>query len=57
MTPKEIKVARAQLGATQQQLADLLGVTRDAVHKWECGERRMSTSRVLLLQEVLNRDG
>lgn len=43
MTPDEVKAARLQLGMTQQQLADALGLVGDdavrTVRRWEAGER------------------
>ncbi|MBO4990051.1 MAG: helix-turn-helix transcriptional regulator [Clostridia bacterium] len=32
-----IKECRREKGLTQQQLADLLGITFKTVSKWECG--------------------
>lgn len=39
VTPKEIKERRQALRLTQVQFADMLGYTRNAVQKWEAGER------------------
>lgn len=36
-TPDEVKSLRAQLGLSQQALADQLGVTRNTVARWEMG--------------------
>ena len=39
MTPAELKSARKSLGLTVKQFASVVGVTRDAVCKWESGAR------------------
>ncbi len=39
MTPAELKSARKSLGLSAERLAALVGVTRDAVCKWESGKR------------------
>jgi DNA-binding transcriptional regulator YiaG len=39
---KRVKTLRKQLGMTQQQLADVLGVNRVSVAHWETGLRRPS---------------
>ncbi len=38
----DVKTIRKQLGMTQQQLADILGVGRVSVARWETGVRRPS---------------
>jgi DNA-binding transcriptional regulator YiaG len=37
MTPEEFRARRKALALTQQQLADLLGVTPQAIRNWESG--------------------
>lgn len=39
MRPEEVREARRVLGMTQQALADRLGVTINAVQRWEAGTR------------------
>ncbi len=39
MTPADLKSARKSLGLSAERLAALVGVTRDAVCKWESGAR------------------
>lgn len=49
MTGKGLKQKRAQLGLTQVQLAARLGVSANAVARWERGERRISEPVARLL--------
>ena len=42
------------LGLTQQQLADLIGVTYQQAHKYERGINRVSAGRLFEIAHVLN---
>lgn len=51
MNKDELKSLRIKLGLTQEQMADKLGVTRDAIAKYEAG---MNISKpVMMLAEQL----
>ena len=50
---QKIKERRKQLGLTQEELAELLGVTWSAVSKWEIGDRRPSDKLLQKLAKVL----
>lgn len=39
MTPAELKAARKALGLTQDELADIMGVSRDSVLRMEAGKK------------------
>ena len=52
MSPEEIKRIRASLGLRQQQLAELLGVDRVAVARWETGARNISQPITRLLLRI-----
>lgn len=41
-TPAEVLALRERCQMTQTEFADLIYATRDAVAKWEAGERRMN---------------
>ena len=48
-----IQVRRAALGLSQERLAELVGVSRQAVSKWEVGDALPDTDRLLPLARVL----
>ncbi len=56
MTPEELREWRTSRGLTQQQLAELLGVTRKAISNWECKERKIPPYLSFLL-ESLEKEG
>ena len=47
-----IAAVRKVAGLTQEQLGELLGVTRQAVSKWESGASDPSTSNLLALARL-----
>src|SRR5277367_4482905 len=49
-----IRESRIMLGLTQQQLADLIGVTYQQAHKYERGINRVSAGRLYQIADVLN---
>ena len=48
-----IRALRIQKGYTQEYLANQLGISRQAVHKWEKNETRPDTDNLILLSEIL----
>ncbi len=48
-----IRERRTMLGLTQQQLADLIGVTYQQAHKYERGINRVSAGRLFEIAQVL----
>jgi len=57
MTPDEIREARRQLGMSQAQLADALGLSPDngrrAVGHWEDGSKAISGPAVVAIRYML----
>jgi len=49
-----IRERRIMLGLTQQQLADLIGVTYQQAHKYERGINRVSAGRLFEVAQVLS---
>ena len=49
-----IRERRVMLGLTQQQLADLIGVTYQQAHKYERGINRVSAGRLYEVAQVLS---
>lgn len=50
---ERIRAARQAAGLSQEKLAERLGLTRQAVTKWESGQSAPSTENLLRLAEVL----
>ncbi len=50
---QRIRARRTMLGLTQQQLADLIGVTYQQAHKYERGINRVSAGRLFELAKAL----
>ena len=48
-----MRARRIMLGLTQQQLADLIGVTYQQAHKYETGINRMAAGRLYKAAQVL----
>src|SRR4029077_9739914 len=48
-----VRERRIMLGLTQQQLADLIGVTYQQAHKYERGINRVSAGRLFEIGQVL----
>ena len=49
-----IKKARKQEGLTQEQLAEVIGVSRSAISKWESGDMEPTINNLAGLARVLN---
>ena len=49
-----IRQRRIMMGLTQQQLADLIGVTYQQAHKYERGINRVSAGRLFEIAQVLS---
>ena len=52
MIGRNIKRLREEKKITQQQLADALGITYQAVSKWECGTTLPDVTILPLLQSI-----
>lgn len=52
MTPADLRLLRAGLRLTQQQLADRLGINRHTVKKWESGRHPVSRMAEILLRRL-----
>ena len=51
---QRIRERRVMMGLTQQQLADLIGVTYQQAHKYERGINRVSAGRLYEISQVLS---
>ncbi|MFA7429105.1 MAG: helix-turn-helix transcriptional regulator [Rhodospirillaceae bacterium] len=50
----KIRERRVMLGLSQQQMADMIGVTYQQAHKYERGINRISAGRLYEIAQVLN---
>lgn len=50
-----LKLIRRQLGLTQAELAEKLGVTQAAIQKWESGVRHINGSARKLLANLVEK--
>lgn len=53
---EKIKNRRIELGVSQELLAEKLGISRQAVSKWESDQSNPSTANLLELSKILNVD-
>lgn len=53
--PAEVQMIRDELGLTQKQLAERMGVTEFSVWRWESGKREITESHTILLRGMLAR--
>lgn len=52
---KRIRVARAELGISQSELAEELGLTQNSVSKWESGKVSIGVDTLALIAEALHK--
>jgi DNA-binding transcriptional regulator YiaG len=52
MKPSEFVAFRNRLGLSQTEMAQLIGVTWQAVHYWETGQRKISLTVVKVLRLI-----
>lgn len=55
MTPQEIKNLRSDLGTTQAELAEIVGVSSGTVARWETGGRIPNQHAQAILQKLRER--
>ena len=53
---KNVKIERIKKDLTQEQLAEIMGVSQNYVANIECGKANMSLAKVLELASFLNVD-
>ncbi len=51
---QRIKAMRANIGISQQKLADMLGVSRPTITQIEAGERKVASDELVKLSEIFN---
>ena len=51
---EKIRILREQIGITQKQLAQALGVDASAVSLWESGKTQPAVANLVRIAEVLN---
>lgn len=53
---KQLKLARIEKNLTQQELADLLGVTRPYISRYESGNMDLGAKRAQLIAQALGKE-
>ena len=53
MTPDQVKEARNLKGLTQEQFAELIGVSVFAVRKWEQGQRKPNGAAAKTIENMI----
>lgn len=54
---EQLKKARLNNGYTQQQVADLMGITKSTYCGYETGKRQPDVAKIKLLASILNTSG
>lgn len=55
--PEQLKKARMEIGYTQQQIADLMGITKSTYCGYETGKRQPDVLKIKQLASILNTSG
>lgn len=55
--PEQLKRARLRLDYTQQQVADLMGITKSTYCGYETGKRQPDVAKIKQLARILNTSG
>ena len=55
--PEQLKMARLNLNYTQQQVADLMGITKSTYCGYETGKRQPDVEKIKLLANILQTSG
>lgn len=55
--PEQLKMARLNLNYTQQQVADLMGITKSTYCGYETGKRQPDVAKIKLLAKILQTSG
>lgn len=55
--PEQLKKARLNIGYTQQQVADLMGITKSTYCGYEIGKRQPDVAKIKQLACILNTSG
>ncbi len=55
--PEQLKTARLSLNYTQQQVADLMGITKSTYCGYETGKRQPDVEKIKLLANILQTSG
>lgn len=55
--PEQLKTARLNMNYTQQQVADLMGITKSTYCGYETGKRQPDVAKIKLLANILQTSG
>lgn len=54
---EQLKIARSNMNYTQQQVADLMGITKSTYCGYETGKRQPDVAKIKQLANILNTSG
>jgi len=55
--PEQLKMARLKMNYTQQQVADLMGITKSTYCGYETGKRQPDLAKIKLISDILHISG
>ena len=51
---KKLQLLRKQSGLSQEELAEKLGISRQAISKWESGQSTPDLNKIIIISELYN---
>ena len=55
--PEQLRKARKKIGYTQQEVAELMGITKSTYCGYEIGKRQPDVAKIKMISKILNTSG